>query len=96
MVFEDLDPSLCYYLCFEHKGHRDKFIGFVLSVSDIQCHIAVLDCLSAGLDEPDYRLHRDSDLSFKDIYYSKYCSYDMFWRQLTPIVWILRYFRYLS
>jgi hypothetical protein len=53
MVFEELDLGMSL-LWFEHKGHHDKFIRFLLMVYDIQCHIVVLEWLSAGLDEPNY------------------------------------------
>lgn len=54
MVLEELDPSSWHYLWFEHNGHHDKFILFLLMVYDIQCHTAILEWSSAGLDEPDY------------------------------------------
>jgi hypothetical protein len=54
MVFEELDPGLWHYLWFEHNGHHDKFILFLLMVYDIQCHTAILEWSSASLDEPNY------------------------------------------
>lgn len=51
MVFEELDPNLWHYLWNEHKGTLDKFIWFLLTVHDIQCHTTMKECLCVGLDE---------------------------------------------
>lgn len=72
LVFNELDLGLWHYIRFENRRHCGKFIGFLLLVYDIQCHIAMLDWLSVGLDEPAYRFIQDCDPTFDDVYYPPY------------------------
>lgn len=56
LLFEEFYPSLWHYLWFEHKGHRDEFIGFLLLVYDIHCHNDVFGCYLRALMSETIRL----------------------------------------
>jgi len=43
----------------------------------IQCNTTMKEWLSIGLNEPDYELIPNSELTFKDINYSMYNSWDI-------------------
>jgi hypothetical protein len=80
MVFEELDPGLFDYLWLEYQGIHGNLLGFLKMVYPIQCNTAMNELFSVDLDELDYDIIPDFELTLRTFIIRCIVLEILFWR----------------